>query len=642
MAARIVLAEDNGQLAQALSRFLMSQGHEVTVAGTGLQALQALTAGKTDLLVLDLRLPELSGIDLLQKLRRTPQGEKLPVLIMTGVFKGERYAEAARRLGVRHYLEKPFTQKIFQDAVTELLSGEPLPAPRAFLEILAELYTGRRTGILAWGSAPPVAFLSGEPVSFQSTGGSAFLSFLATRSLLLPAEVKQYDLAGKERLQLSRAGIITYDDLVEESRSFLRRTLTEGLITDHPASFSDGSGGWELPFTPLPLPQFLYEAILGGACSAGSEGFLARNGGLYPARSPSFYAISNLTSYRQDDIDLLTQMDGHRSLAELCAANPVRSAAFFRYLEAFSMVAFTAAPADAAAPLFPLKCDFNRPLEDSALADDKLIGFDDVVEELAAVEPLVGEESMGSPLSREEIGAEQALQRELAAIQGKNYYELFGLTGQTFSFVALKTAYFARTREYSPEKFLELSGSALELAQDILAAYAGAYNTLSNVVAKERYDEMLNANTVGLDGRRDDHLQASIQFQSGQVFLEMGEFDNAEKALQDAYTLEPDNPLHSAYLAWVIYRNPANATSRSAQERARTLLGRSLQNDKNADAFAFRGWMLLDEGRDGLAEGDFQKAQRINPRNALARKGLARIAEKREAEKKGIFRKIFG
>ena len=52
--------------------------------------------------------------------------------------------------------------------------------------------------------------------------------------------------------------------------------------------------------------------------------------------------------------------------------------------------------------------------------------------------------------------------------------------------------------------------------------------------------------------------------------------------------------------------------------------------------------MLLDEGRDGLAEGEFQKALKMNSRDTLARKGLTQITDRREAEKKGIFRKIFG
>jgi hypothetical protein len=51
--------------------------------------------------------------------------------------------------------------------------------------------------------------------------------------------------------------------------------------------------------------------------------------------------------------------------------------------------------------------------------------------------------------------------------------------------------------------------------------------------------------------------------------------------------------------------------------------------------------ILLDEGRDGLAAGEFQKALKLNPRDLNAQKGLQQIIDKRESEKKGIFRKLF-
>jgi CheY-like chemotaxis protein/tetratricopeptide (TPR) repeat protein len=636
MAAKILLVEDNEPLARSLTQFLLSQRHEVRVAGSGVQALQALAAGSPDLLILDLRLPELSGIELLQKLRKTPAGSQLPVVIMSGVFRGERYAEGARALGVGHYLEKPFTRQAFQDAVAQALADSATP-----LKTLADIHLNRRTGLLSLGDGSPIAFLRGEPITFQSAGRGDFLSFLRGRSRLNSGDETKWSLLGKDRLQITRAGLLTLEELMEESRAFLSRLLLDALQRKAGVRFQEGAVEFDPPFTPLSTPQFAYEGIR-GTQRADAAASLRPYGTRYPARAAGYYAIANLCSFRQEDIEILSRMDGSRPLAELCPADTGVGAELFRFMMAFNMVTLHPGPAADAAPPFPLRLDFNRPLEELQTLEDSPVGFDDLVEAIGGAEPLVGEESMGSPLSREEIGLEQSLQRTLAAIQGKNYYELFDLTGQTFSFEALKSAYFQRTREYSPEKFMELSGSALALAQDILAAYADAYNTLSNVVAKERYDELLNANTVGLDGRRDERLQASVQFQSGQVFLEMGEFDNAERALLDSYTLEPENPLHSAYLAWAIYRNPGNASSRNARERSRSLLAKSLQHEKTAEAFAFRGWMLLDEGRDGLAEGEFQKALKIQPRNSLARKGLSQIVDRREAEKKGIFRKIFG
>jgi len=72
------------------------------------------------------------------------------------------------------------------------------------------------------------------------------------------------------------------------------------------------------------------------------------------------------------------------------------------------------------------------------------------------------------------------------------------------------------------------------------------------------------------------------------------------------------------------------------------LLSKSLQMGRCAEAFSFRGWMLLDEGRDGLAEGEFLKAIKFNGRERLALAGVRLITERREAEKKGLFKRIFG
>lgn len=647
MAARILLAEDNESLALVLQKFLAGQGLDAVTAQTGVAALQALAGGAFDLLVLDLKLPGLSGVELLRKLRASDRWASLPIVIMSGVYRGEKYVEAARRLGISHYLEKPFTQKAFLDAVRAALPGPPAPGkPASFLDLLMDIYNGRQSGLLTLANGPGISFINGEPCSFLSRGREEFPSYLAARGKIGLTDLRQFVESGEERLFLTQAGLLTYDELAEESRLFLVKTVTEALVANSPAEFAAGPPDAESPLAPLSLPRLVYEAAKNHPLPFDDNSFLSHLGPLYPARDRLFFRRANLTTMRREDIDLLEMVNGARSLQEILArgGSPREGAAFFNVLLALGMIRFHITPAVEATADFPQKNLFNRPLEELQTGPDQAVDFDDLVEEVSdTVELVVGEEGMAAPLSSDEIGFEQAVQRDSAFITDKNYYELFGLSPSSFSFKALKEAYFEKTRQYSPDKFMELSGATLDLAQEVLSHYADAYSTLSSVVAKERYDEMLNdGKTVGLDGKQDDSLQARIQFQSGSVFLEMGEYENAEKALQEAYTLEPDNPMHSAWLAWAIYRNPAGKNSRGAQEKARMLLGKSLQSGRSAEAFAFRGWMLLEEGRDALAEGEFQKALKLNPRETFARKGLKTIEEKREAEKKGLFRKIFG
>jgi tetratricopeptide (TPR) repeat protein len=410
-------------------------------------------------------------------------------------------------------------------------------------------------------------------------------------------------------------------------------------------SFSPEAGADDPPLLHLSIPRLLYEAAGLFSEQFQAEDFITGLAGRFPARTALFYRRANLITMSEADISLLERINGERTVAELSgeAGSTHDAARFINFLHLMGMISLRETATPEALPDFPQKALFNRPLEESSQMEELLIDFDDIVEEVADnVAMAMGSSDMGAPLSAEEINFEQSVHREYGLIKDKNYYAVFDMNPAKFSFNMLKETYFGKVREYSPERFMEFSGSTSAMAQEILSIYADAYNTLSSVVTKERYDEMLNDNkTMSIDGKQDGQLHARIQYQSGKVFLDMGEYENAEKALQDAYTLEPDNSGHTAFLAWAIYNNSANSKSKAALERARNLLTKSLQIEKSAEAFAFRGWMLYDEGRDGLAESEFLKALKLNPRDPVAAKGMKLLHEKRESDKKGVLRRFF-
>jgi DNA-binding response OmpR family regulator len=103
--ARILIVEDNAQLAYGLRNNLEIDGHEVEVAGDGVTGLEAATAREPELVILDLMLPEMDGYRVLRSLR--DKGIDVPVLILSA--KG---AEADKvmgfRLGADDYVTKPF------------------------------------------------------------------------------------------------------------------------------------------------------------------------------------------------------------------------------------------------------------------------------------------------------------------------------------------------------------------------------------------------------------------------------------------------------------------------------------------------------------------------------------------------------
>jgi DNA-binding NtrC family response regulator len=101
---RVLLAEDEPTSALAVRRFLESRGHEVTVCETGEAAMRALAEAEWDVLLLDLKLPDAEGVDILEKVRKE-HGE-LQTIIVTGHADVES-AIHTMRLGAFDYLTKP-------------------------------------------------------------------------------------------------------------------------------------------------------------------------------------------------------------------------------------------------------------------------------------------------------------------------------------------------------------------------------------------------------------------------------------------------------------------------------------------------------------------------------------------------------
>jgi DNA-binding response OmpR family regulator len=128
--ARILVVEDNHDLAYGLRNNLEIEGYEVEVAGDGPGGLAAVERGRVDLVILDLMLPGLDGFRVLRHLRA--ENPALPVLVLTA--RGEE-ADKVRglKLGADDYVTKPFGLLELLARVEALLrrSRAAAPAPAA-------------------------------------------------------------------------------------------------------------------------------------------------------------------------------------------------------------------------------------------------------------------------------------------------------------------------------------------------------------------------------------------------------------------------------------------------------------------------------------------------------------------------------
>jgi len=110
MGSRILVVEDETDLAELVAFNLRGAGHDVTVAHDGNTALAEIQRSQPDLLVLDVMLPDLSGIEVCRRLRRNPQTIRLPVIMLTA-----RTDEVDRvvgfEVGADDYVPKPFSPR---------------------------------------------------------------------------------------------------------------------------------------------------------------------------------------------------------------------------------------------------------------------------------------------------------------------------------------------------------------------------------------------------------------------------------------------------------------------------------------------------------------------------------------------------
>ncbi|HEY4280525.1 MAG TPA: response regulator transcription factor [Conexibacter sp.] len=119
--ARVLVVEDDDEIAQVLQRSLRMEGYDVRTAGDGVSALDEAHAFLPDLVILDLGLPKLDGIDVAKTLRR---GDDVPILMLTARDALESRVEGLDA-GADDYLVKPFERQELLARLRALLRRRP-------------------------------------------------------------------------------------------------------------------------------------------------------------------------------------------------------------------------------------------------------------------------------------------------------------------------------------------------------------------------------------------------------------------------------------------------------------------------------------------------------------------------------------
>ena len=144
MSARILVVEDEERIRVFLQRGLGFEGYEVETAPDGKKALEMALNRPPDLVLLDIMLPEMSGIEVCRRLRENGQTE-LPILMLTAK-EGIEDRVAGLDAGADDYLVKPFSFEEVLARVRALLRRAQPSQPQVYRFADLELDTGTRRG----------------------------------------------------------------------------------------------------------------------------------------------------------------------------------------------------------------------------------------------------------------------------------------------------------------------------------------------------------------------------------------------------------------------------------------------------------------------------------------------------------------
>jgi CheY-like chemotaxis protein len=109
-AASILVVEDDPDIMRILLHALKAGGYEVIPAYGGEDGIRKAKQQKFDLVLTDLSMPKVSGIELIQELKDNPETREIPVIAVTAHV-WETLAQSARQVGVDGYISKPFSTK---------------------------------------------------------------------------------------------------------------------------------------------------------------------------------------------------------------------------------------------------------------------------------------------------------------------------------------------------------------------------------------------------------------------------------------------------------------------------------------------------------------------------------------------------
>jgi len=122
VSSKVLIVDDDDLNREIMEAFLSLNGYYVLIAGNGARAIELSQAEQPDIIVLDLRLPDMSGLKVIEVLRNNTGTKEIPILMITGMS-DPKIRQQALQAGVNGYMQRPFDGDDFVSEVDALLTA---------------------------------------------------------------------------------------------------------------------------------------------------------------------------------------------------------------------------------------------------------------------------------------------------------------------------------------------------------------------------------------------------------------------------------------------------------------------------------------------------------------------------------------
>jgi two-component system, cell cycle response regulator DivK len=124
---KILIVEDNPDCREILTLYLQHMGYQTLAAGNGESAVAFSLAEHPDLILMDMSLPDMSGVQAASMIKQHPDTSRIPIIAVTAWDTTTIWKEKATKVGITKYLVKPISPLILKETIEEFTHRSTRP-----------------------------------------------------------------------------------------------------------------------------------------------------------------------------------------------------------------------------------------------------------------------------------------------------------------------------------------------------------------------------------------------------------------------------------------------------------------------------------------------------------------------------------